>query len=405
MAKKSYVKADEIQVKGSQIFSPVRRKWLPLTPEERVRQEYLLVLIEEYGYTLDQISEEMDVSGRGSAQARADFVIWRSPQDKTDQKAPFIIIGAVNAASIGSAAISRNRFKESDFFGFKVPIPPLSIQHKIVTHWEAARIAIAAAKNRAVQIEKDLQARFLSDLGLSKPKRTTQLRYFSVDWREFERWSVSYNQAIISMIDLSRGRYPVVELGSILELVQYGTSEKANVSLKGMPVLRMNNIKDGYLDYTNLKHVVLPKKTRESLLLIDGDILFNRTNSKELVGKCAVFHNSGEYVFASYLIRVRPEPHTAISDFVAYCLNSVIGRQQIDALSRQIIGQANINVQELRSLRLPLPPLGSQMEIMSHIGAGRNEIIRQGEIINRLQNQTQAEIEQMILGTRSVEDI
>jgi type I restriction enzyme M protein len=92
MAKKSYVKADEIQIKGNKIFSPVRRKWLPLTPEERVRQEYLFVLIEGYGYTIDQISEEMDVAGRGSAQARADFVIWRSAQDKTDQKAPFIIV-------------------------------------------------------------------------------------------------------------------------------------------------------------------------------------------------------------------------------------------------------------------------------------------------------------------------
>jgi type I restriction enzyme M protein len=92
MAKKSYVKADEIQIKGNKIFSPVRRKWLPLIPEERVRQEYLFVLTEEYGYTLDQISEEMDVTGRGSAQARADFVIWRSAQDKTDQKPPFIIV-------------------------------------------------------------------------------------------------------------------------------------------------------------------------------------------------------------------------------------------------------------------------------------------------------------------------
>ena len=92
MAKKSYVKADEIQIKGNKIFSLVRRKWLPLTPEERVRQEYLFVLTEEYGYNIDQISEEMDVAGRGSAQARADFVIWRSAQDKTDQKAPFIIV-------------------------------------------------------------------------------------------------------------------------------------------------------------------------------------------------------------------------------------------------------------------------------------------------------------------------
>ena len=49
-------------------------------------------MTEEYGYTIDQISEEMDVAGRGSAQARADFVIWRSSQDKTDQKPPFIIV-------------------------------------------------------------------------------------------------------------------------------------------------------------------------------------------------------------------------------------------------------------------------------------------------------------------------
>ncbi len=92
MAKKSYVKADEIRIKGNQIFSPVRRKWLPLTPEERVRQDYLSVLTDGYGYTIDQISEEMDVAGRGSAQARADFVIWRSSQDKTHQKSPFIIV-------------------------------------------------------------------------------------------------------------------------------------------------------------------------------------------------------------------------------------------------------------------------------------------------------------------------
>jgi len=92
MAKKSYAKADEIQIKGNQILSGVRRKWLPLTPEERVRQEYLLVLTGEYGYSVDQMSEEVDVSGRGSAQARADFVIWRSAQDRIDQKPPFIIV-------------------------------------------------------------------------------------------------------------------------------------------------------------------------------------------------------------------------------------------------------------------------------------------------------------------------
>jgi len=285
----------------------------------------------------------------------------------------------------------------------KIPIPPLPIQQKIVAHWEAAQTSILAAKSRVAEIDKEIQVRFLADLGLPKPKHSTPSKFFAANWVNFERWSVSYNQAAMSMIDLTLGRYPVVELGSILEMVQYGTNNKANTSGKGTPVLRMNNIKDGYLDYSNLKHVILSKKNKESLLLVDGDILFNRTNSKELVGKCAVFHSSDEYVFASYLIRVRPKPSTANSDFVAYCINSVIGRQQIDALSRQIIGQANINSQELRSLRLPLPPFDVQKGIMAYIETGRNEIIQQRETVTRLHRQTQIEIEQMILGTRPVE--
>jgi hypothetical protein len=68
----------QIQTKNGKIFSPIRQKWLEETPEERVRQEYLLVLVNEYGYSLDQIGEEEPVTGRGSGQARADFLIWRS---------------------------------------------------------------------------------------------------------------------------------------------------------------------------------------------------------------------------------------------------------------------------------------------------------------------------------------
>jgi len=83
------LKRDE---KNRKIWSHVRNKWLVETPEETVRQEYLLVLINEYNFSIDQISEEMDLTGRGSASARADFVIWRTIQDKTDDNAPFIIV-------------------------------------------------------------------------------------------------------------------------------------------------------------------------------------------------------------------------------------------------------------------------------------------------------------------------
>ncbi len=83
------IKRDETKGK---IWSHVRKKWLLETPEETVRQEYLLVLVNDYGFLLDQIDEELDLTGRGSASARADFVIWRTPLDKVEENAPFIIV-------------------------------------------------------------------------------------------------------------------------------------------------------------------------------------------------------------------------------------------------------------------------------------------------------------------------
>jgi len=79
-------------VKKGKIWSHIRSKWLLETPEETVRQEYLLILVNEYGFSINQIAEELDLTGRGSASARADFVIWRTDQDKIEENAPFIII-------------------------------------------------------------------------------------------------------------------------------------------------------------------------------------------------------------------------------------------------------------------------------------------------------------------------
>jgi type I restriction enzyme M protein len=87
-----YAKPDQLQIRGNEIFSPLRQKWVLLTPEEMVRQQYLKVLVEEYGFTHDHMAEEMEVTGRGSAQARADFIIWRTAQDKSAQNSPLIIV-------------------------------------------------------------------------------------------------------------------------------------------------------------------------------------------------------------------------------------------------------------------------------------------------------------------------
>jgi len=82
----------EIKRKDGKIWSRIRKKWLDETPEERVRQQYLQTLIEEYGYSTNQIAEEEEVTGRGSGQAYADFVVWRTAEDKKDDRPPHIIV-------------------------------------------------------------------------------------------------------------------------------------------------------------------------------------------------------------------------------------------------------------------------------------------------------------------------
>jgi type I restriction enzyme S subunit len=135
-------------------------------------------------------------------------------------------------------------------------------------------------------------------------------------------------------------------------------------------------------------------------VLHEGDVLFNRTNSKELVGKCAVFHaQEEEYVFASYLIRIRFDKTEVDPSYATYVLNSPIGRSQIDVLSRQIIGQANINAEELRSLLLPLPPTNLQRTLMKQITLiERSAGERLAGALDR-QRTINAELEELLVGS------
>ena len=84
----------EYQEKDGKVFCPLVNKWLVAKPEEKVRQHYICILVNEYGYALDQMAQELKVnnSQRGQGKARADIVIWKSNKDKLDKKAAFIVV-------------------------------------------------------------------------------------------------------------------------------------------------------------------------------------------------------------------------------------------------------------------------------------------------------------------------
>jgi type I restriction enzyme S subunit len=150
-------------------------------------------------------------------------------------------------------------------------------------------------------------------------------------------------------------------------LVQYGSSAKTHEEAIGVPVLRMGNIEGGRLRLESLKY--LPKNHDEfpELFLREGDILFNRTNSAELVGKTAVYKGKPTPCsFASYLIRVRLAQGCA-PDLLAYFINSVFGRAWIAQVVSQQVGQANVNGTKLQALAVPLPPLAEQQQVVAEV--------------------------------------
>lgn len=151
-------------------------------------------------------------------------------------------------------------------------------------------------------------------------------------------------------------------------LIQYGTSSKTNGDANGIPVLRMGNIRtDGSLQLDELKYLPVAHGEFPQLLLSPDDLLFNRTNSAELVGKTGHYRGiPSPCSFASYLIRVRMRAgvYPAI---IAYSLNSLMGRSWIKSVVTQVVGQANVNGSKLASFAFPLSPEREQASIVDTV--------------------------------------
>jgi type I restriction enzyme S subunit len=151
-------------------------------------------------------------------------------------------------------------------------------------------------------------------------------------------------------------------LGNLAVEISYGTSTKASDAGE-LPVLRMGNIQRQEIDFSVLKY--LPRLPElEGLLLRENDLLFNRTNSRELVGKSAVYHGKPDaFTYASYLIRVRFDP-AINANFVNIWLASTYGRSWARRVRTDAIGQSNINGTSLGAFALALPPRAEQDRIV-----------------------------------------
>ena len=167
-------------------------------------------------------------------------------------------------------------------------------------------------------------------------------------------------------------RWVICTIRDIVEDVRYGTSRPA-IDGGAYPYLRMNNITySGELDLSEVKRIDIPENELPKCTVRCGDVLFNRTNSKELVGKTCVYDRDDMMVLAGFIIRVRVNKRI-LPEFLSSFLNADFSKQMLLGMCKAAIGQANINAQELQDIKLYLPPIALQRKFVDF----KTEISRQ----------------------------
>ena len=217
---------------------------------------------------------------------------------------------------------------------YEIPVYDVCNQEKIVLKLNKVTNVISMRKQQLQKLDELIQARFVELFGepILNPK----------EWK-------------------------IVTIGDIALDVRYGTSRPAVEGGK-YPYLRMNNLTiDGHLDLTDLKYIDIPEDELEKCVVRKGDILFNRTNSLELVGKTAVFDLCEDMVIAGYIIRVRLNNKMMLPEIFSQYMNHKTLKKILRGMAKGAVNQANINAKELQSIKIYVPNMKLQDEFVTFV--------------------------------------
>jgi type I restriction enzyme S subunit len=296
-----------------------------------------------------------------------------------------------------------------DFFEKElIPLPSLVEQEAIVARWRNAKDEIASARHRIDRRVKQVEGQFLARLGLSQAEVGRRGKVFTVQWQNFERWGVSFNQQDRSVLEPALGQFPVIRLSDVVADLENGWSPQClnrPAELGEWGVLKLGAVSFGTFNENENKALPPALKPRFELEVKNGQVLISRANITRLVGACV------------FIEKVRP--HLMLSDKifrVVFRENSIIEPaylaevMKIPQLRVQIESAAtgtsatmqNITKPSLLALRLPLPPLVVQRQMIAQSAAGRTEVALERGAVDRLTREIDTEMEAVILGNKKV---
>ncbi len=268
----------------------------------------------------------------------------------------------------------------------KISLPPTNEQHRIVETLDAllersrrVREALLAISVRLDQYcQSVLLAAFQGELTAEwRESRETTVPFERVVSHLHSRRNKSVDAASDALprttsyaatkerpLELLPASWSFTRLENLASSVTYGSSKKSN-PLGQIPVLRMGNIQNGNLDWSDLVYTSDPDEIRKYSLAF-GDVLFNRTNSPELVGKTAVFLSTRPAIYAGYLIRIQTSERLH-PEFLAFFLNSPLGREYCRRVKSDGVSQSNINARKLAAFAVPFCSIEEQRLIVGRI--------------------------------------
>lgn len=228
---------------------------------------------------------------------------------------------------------------------YKFQLPEMSRQKAIAVKFEKLDQLISLRKQQLAKLDELVKARFVEMFG------TFPANPF--------RWSIGKIQDVVSDVRYGSSR-PAVEGGKY-------------------PYLRMNNITySGELDLRDTKRIDIPDSELDKCTVRRGDVLFNRTNSKELVGKTCVYNRDELMVLAGFVIRVRVNERIR-SEVLSAFLNMDFSKRMLIGMCKTAIGQANINAKELQNIDLYIPPI----ELQDQFVTLKNKIDQQKQTVQQ----------------------
>ena len=357
------------------------------------------------------------LNGFGLVLSRYQWIVLRSP----------FMVGLVEASMRGQAYPAIN---DSDFALLPFPLPPLAEQHRIVAkidelmafcdRLEAARMEREATRNRMATASlarlntpdpdpatfqnhatftlnnlTPLTARHdqikalrqtilnLAVRGKLVPQDPNDepaselLKRIAMERNDLVEQKIIRRDTPLAAIDEDEPPFEVPNgwewsrIGNAVLFTQYGTSTKSSPSAPGVPVLTMGNIHAGMVVWGNEKTIPYTAEEFPALYLKQFDLLYNRTNSAELVGKTGIYLGEDDCrTFASYLIRLRASREHFSPHFLNLAMNTPEFREtQIIPLIKKQTGQANVNGTALKHMLVPVPPLAEQHRIITKVDA------------------------------------